>query len=59
MNNFEKWPNILLKSCSVNTARFSKFGHFFNIRHERVKLALKLKFFKTMQYKNMRPKNNA
>ena len=25
MHNVEKWPDLLLKSCSVNTARFLKY----------------------------------
>ena len=29
MHNAEKWSDIFLKSCGVNTARFLKmFGHF-------------------------------
>ena len=32
LHNVEKWPNILLKSCGVNTARFLKYAWpFFNI----------------------------
>ena len=32
-----KWPNILLKFCGVNTARFLKcVWPFYNIMHERV-----------------------
>ena len=38
MRNSGKWPNILLRSCRVNTARFLKYvWSFFNIKHERVK----------------------
>ena len=38
MHNVEKWPNILLKSCCVNTARILKYAWAsFNIMHERVK----------------------
>ena len=38
MFNVVKWPNILLKSCSVNTARFLKYvWSFYSIMHERVK----------------------
>ena len=37
MHNVEKWPNILEKSCGVNTARFLKYvWQFYNIMHERV-----------------------
>ena len=25
LHNVEKWPNILLKSCGVHTARFLKY----------------------------------
>ena len=38
MHNVVKWPNILQKSCGVNTARFLKYvWSFYNIMHERVK----------------------
>ena len=38
MHNVVKWPNIILKSCGVNTARFLKYvWPFYNIMHERVK----------------------
>ena len=38
MYNVEKWSNILLKSCSVNPARFLKYVcPIFNIMYERVK----------------------
>ena len=41
IHNVEKWPNILLKSCGVNTAKFLKYVlPFFNIRNERVKITL-------------------
>ena len=34
-----KWPNILQKSCSVNTVRFLKYvWPFYNILHERVNM---------------------
>ena len=37
IHNVEKWPNILLKSFLVNTARFLKYiWPFFNIMNERV-----------------------
>ena len=37
MHNVVKWPNILYKSCGVNTARFLKYvWPFYNIMHERV-----------------------
>ena len=37
MHNVVKWPNILQKSCGVNTARFLKYVRpFYNIMHERV-----------------------
>ena len=40
MHNVVKWPNILYKSCGVNTARFLKYvWPFYNIKHERVKIA--------------------
>ena len=39
MHNVVKWPNMLWKSCDVNTARFLKYiWPFYNIMHERVKL---------------------
>ena len=38
MHNVVKWPNILLKSCGVHTAKFLKYvWPFYNIIHERVK----------------------
>ena len=38
MHKDEKWPNILLKSCTVNTSRFLKYvWSFFNIMHESAK----------------------
>ena len=37
MHNVVKWPNILQKSCGVNTARFIKFVWPFYNMHERVK----------------------
>ena len=38
MHNVVKWPNILQKSCGVNTARFLKYvWPIYNIMHERVK----------------------
>ena len=38
MHNVVKWPNILEKSCGVNTARFLRYVWlFYNIMHERVK----------------------
>ena len=37
MHNVVKWPNILQKSCGVNTARFLMcVWPFYNIMHERV-----------------------
>ena len=37
MYNVVKWPNILLKSCGVNTARFLKYvWPFYSIMHEKV-----------------------
>ena len=34
-HNVEKWPNTLLKSCSVHTARFlNPIWPFFHIMHE-------------------------
>ena len=43
MHNVLKWPDILLKSCGVHTARFLKYVWlFYNIMDERVKsLSLK------------------
>ena len=36
---FKKWSNMLLKSCSLNTARFLKYvWPFFNIMNERINL---------------------
>ena len=41
MHNVVKWPNILWKSCGVNTAGFLKYiWPFYNIMHERVKKGL-------------------
>ena len=38
MHDVEKWPNILLKSGSVNAARFLKYvWSFFNIVQEKGK----------------------
>ena len=38
MHSIVKWPNIIEKSCSVNTAKFLKYvWPFYNIMHERVK----------------------
>ena len=38
MHNVVKWPNILLKFCGVNIARFLKYvWPFYNIMHERVR----------------------
>ena len=37
MHNIEKRPNIVLKSCGVNSASFLKYVlPFFNIMHEKV-----------------------
>ena len=37
MHNVVKWPNIPLKSCGVNAARFLKYvWSFYNIMHEKV-----------------------
>ena len=37
MHNVVKWPNILLKSCGVNTVRFLRHvWSFCNVMHERV-----------------------
>ena len=45
MHYVEKLPNILLKSCAVNTARVLKYvWPLFNIIHERIK-KLPLSFF--------------
>ena len=39
MHNVVKWPDILLKSCVVNTARFLKYvWPFSNIMHASVNL---------------------
>ena len=36
MHNVVKWPNILEKSCGVNTAKFSKYvWPFYNIMNEK------------------------
>ena len=41
MHNVVKWPNILQKSCGVNTARFLKYVRpFYNIMYERVNQSL-------------------
>ena len=37
MHNVVKWPNIILKSCGVNTARFLKCVWPFYNMHERAK----------------------
>ena len=43
MYNVVKWPNILEKSCGVNTARFLKYvWPFYNIMHKRVKWVWKI-----------------
>ena len=40
MYNVVKWPNIILKSCGVTTARFLKYvWPFYNIMHETVNLS--------------------
>ena len=54
MHNVVKWPNILLKSCGVNTARFLKYvWPFYNIMHQRVKFHISflfsLKRFRTVE----------
>ena len=37
MHNVVKWPDILQKSCGVDTARFLKYvWPFYNIMHERL-----------------------
>ena len=42
MHNLAKWPNILLKSCGVNTPRFLKYvWEFYNIMHQRDKISIK------------------
>ena len=39
MHYVVKWPNILLKYCSVNTERFLKYvWPFYNITHERINI---------------------
>ena len=38
MHNVVKWPDILLKFCVVNTARFLKYVWPFYIIHARVNL---------------------
>ena len=44
MHNVVKWPNILLKSCVVNTVRFLKYvWPFCNIMHARVNNEIGLK----------------
>ena len=41
MHNVVKWPNILLKSSGVNTARFLKYvWPFYKIMYERVNVVL-------------------
>ena len=41
MHNVVKWPNMLSKSCGVNSARFLKYvWPFCNIMHERVILEI-------------------
>ena len=41
MNNIEKWPNIILKSCGIDTAKlFKHVWPFFNIMHQKVKGAI-------------------
>ena len=38
MHNVVKWPNILWRSCGVDTSRFLKYvWPFYNIVHQRVK----------------------
>lgn len=39
MDNIKKWPNMFLKSCVTNTARFLKYDwSFFNGIKEKIKL---------------------
>ena len=38
MHDVEKWPNVLQKSCGVNTTRFLNYvWTFFNIKHRKFK----------------------
>ena len=38
LHNVEEWPNIILKSCDVNTAKFLKYVRpFLNVMHETIK----------------------
>ena len=51
MYNVVKWPNILLKSCGVNTARFLKYvWPFYNIIHERVNMNNTQSYLKFQKY---------
>ena len=56
MHNVVKWPNILWKSCGVNTAGFLKYiWPFYNIMHERVKkLSLMIKKWQTTHVKHVK-----
>ena len=50
MHNAVKWPNMLLKSCGVHTARFLKcVWPFYNIMHERVKTLVWKKGFPVIE----------
>ena len=54
MHNVVKWPNILLKYCGVNTARFLKYvWPFYNIMHERVKENGTLLILDSIRIKNV------
>ena len=53
MHNVLKWPNILLKSCGVNTAKFFKYvWPFYNIMHERVKVKLDAEMWRIVNESN-------
>ena len=42
-HDVEKWPNILLKSCGFHTTRLLKYVRpFFNIKHEKIKVVLRI-----------------
>ena len=46
MHDAEKWPNIVLKTCGVNTVRFLEYAWpFFNILHIRVKNAFRKQYY--------------
>ena len=55
MHNAVKWPNIFLKSCGVNTARFLKYIWPFYVMDERVnKVVVMYRFSKKVSLSNLK-----